>query len=146
MENIAKLFKSVNTLLFTSSSLYGSKMNWNYNGNGKTIVNCDINKIYFLDRITLDNKLSYEDKKMWVYNDKELEFWHYRNNSYEKIFTFYKDNANILLTKEYVCGNDIYMGKLEINEADITFMMEIKSDKKNELIKYRYLKQGEENE
>lgn len=143
MENIAKLFKSVNTLFFTSSSLYGSKMNWNYEGSGKTIVDYDINKIYFLDRITLDNKLSYEDKKMWIYNNKKFEFWHYRNNSYEKIFTFYKDDTNTLITKEYICGNDIYMGKLEINVENIIFMMEIKSDKKNELIKYKYFKQEE---
>ena len=86
MKNLFELLKKTNRLIFTSSSLSRSEMNWNYAGDGRTVVNVEGNKIYFLDRITLDEKLSYEDKKLWVFKEDEVEFWHDRGNSYEKIF------------------------------------------------------------
>lgn len=140
MKRISELFKNVDKLVFTSSSMGNSEMDWNYNGTGKTAVTCENNKIYFLDRITIDEKLSYEDRKMWTFDENTLEFWHFRNNVYEKIFTFSKHEYNMLTAGEYICSDDIYMGKIEISEDNIIFMLEIKSNKKNELIKYNYFK------
>ena len=140
MKEISKLFKNVDKLVFMSSSMGNSEMDWNYNGTGKTKVTCENNKIYFLDRITIDDKLSYEDKKMWVINGDNLEFWHFRNNEYEKIFTFSKWKHNTLMAQEYVCSDDVYMGRVEVEDGNIIFMIEIKSQKKNELIKYKYFK------
>ena len=137
MKDIAKLLKKVNKLVFTSYSMYGSEMNWNYKGNGTTSVTVDENKIFFWDKILLDGYLYYDDKKMWILNGENLEFWHFRNNDYEKIFTFYK-KENILSTNEYICDKDIYMGKAVINEDNVILMLEIKSDKKNEYIEYKY--------
>ena len=140
MKEISKLFKNVDKLVFMSSSLGNSEMDWNYNGTGKTLVSCENNKIFFLDRITIDDRLSYEDKKMWVVSGSELEFWHFRNNEYEKIFTFSKWEPDTLIANEYTCGDDVYMGRVEVNKDDIIFLIEIKSRKKNELIKYKYFK------
>ena len=141
MKEISKLFKNVDKLVFMSSSMGNSEMDWNYSGTGKTSVICEDNKIFFLDRITIDDRLSYEDKKMWILNDNDvLEFWHYRNNEYEKIFTFSKWEPNTLIDGEYICGDDVYMGRVEADNSDIIFIIEIKSKKKNELIKYKYFK------
>ena len=141
MKEISKLFKNVDKLVFMSSSMGNSEMDWNYCGTGKTSVICEDNKIFFLDRITIDDRLSYEDKKMWILNDNDvLEFWHYRNNEYEKIFTFSKWEPNTLIAGEYICGDDVYMGRVEADNSDIIFIIEIKSKKKNELIKYKYFK------
>ncbi|MCP1223935.1 hypothetical protein [Sebaldella sp. S0638] len=140
MKEITKLFKNIDKLVFMSSSMGNSEMDWNYNGTGNTKVTCENDKIFFLDRITIDDRLSYEDKKMWVVNGDELEFWHFRNNEYEKIFTFSKWEHNTLMAKEYLCADDVYMGKVEVDNEDIIFMIEIKSQKKNELIKYKYFK------
>ena len=140
MKEISKLFKNVDKLVFMSSSMGNSEMDWNYNGTGKTSVTCEDGRIFFLDRITIDDRLSYEDKKMWVLNDDVLEFWHFRNNEYEKIFDFSKWEQNTLLAQEYVCGDDVYMGRIEVDNSDIIFIIEIKSRKKNELIKYKYFK------
>jgi hypothetical protein len=140
MKKISKLFENVDKLVFSSSSMGNSQMDWNYNGNGKTAVTCENNKIYFLDRITIDDRLSYEDKKMWVFDQDELEFWHFRNNAYEKIFTFSKWDYNLLMAGEYICSEDVYMGRIEVEDDGIVFMMEIKSSKKNELIKYKYFR------
>ena len=58
MKNLFELLKKTNRLIFTSSSLSRSEMNWNYAGDGRTVVNVEGNKIYFLDRIkkSLNNK------------------------------------------------------------------------------------------
>lgn len=141
MKNLFELLKKTNRLIFTSSSLSGSEMNWNYAGDGRTIVSVDGNRIYFLDRITLDEKLSYEDKKLWVFKEDDVEFWHDRGNSYEKIFTFFKKDEKFF-SKEYECGSDMYMSKLTIQEDDVLFMIQIKSNKKNEVIEYKYYREN----
>ena len=95
MKEISKLFKNVDKLVFMSSSMGNSEMDWNYSGTGKTSVICEDNKIFFLDRI---------------------------------------------IAGEYICGDDVYMGRVEADNSDIIFIIEIKSKKKNELIKYKYFK------
>ena len=72
MKKLFELLKQTNKLIFTSSSLCRSEMNWNYTGEGSTIVSVDNNKIHFLDRITLDNRMSYEDKKLWVFDGEKV--------------------------------------------------------------------------
>ena len=67
MKEISKLFKNVDKLVFMSSSMGNSEMDWNYSGTGKTSVICEDNKIFFLDRITIDDRLSYEDKKNFAF-------------------------------------------------------------------------------
>ena len=45
MKEISKLFKNVDKLVFTSSSMGNSEMDWNYSGTGKTTVTCENKKI-----------------------------------------------------------------------------------------------------
>ena len=139
MKKLFELLKQTNKLIFTSSSLCRSEMNWNYTGEGSTIVSVDNNKIHFLDRITLDNRMSYEDKKLWVFDGEKVEFWHDRGNSYEKIFEF-SNKDEVYYAKEFECGNDTYMSNLTVQENDVLLMIQIKSDKKNEVIEYKYYK------
>ena len=88
---IRKLFGKIKKLNFICISLDNSNMNWNYTGTGKVMIIEEDNKVYFLEEINLDNGLRLNDKKMWKIDDENsrIEFYHYRNNKYEKIFDFF---------------------------------------------------------
>ena len=57
-----------------------------------------------------------------------------------KYLLFPNGSLILLIANEYTCGDDVYMGWVEVTKDDIIFLIEIKSRKKNELIKYKYFK------
>lgn len=135
-----KLFGRIKKLNFISISLDNSNMDWNYTGTGKVMTIEKDDKVYFFEEINLDNGLRLNDKKMWKMDDKALriEFYHYRNNEYEKIFDFFLKNKNYMMGKKYECYPDIYSGKIKIVENGIHFIVKIKGVRKNEEITYHY--------
>ena len=85
---VFKIMKNIKKLYFKAQSLSNSQMDWNYMGSGTVTMTLDYNKLYFLDEILLDNNTRYIDKKMWSFHDSHIEFYHFRNEKYEKIFEF----------------------------------------------------------
>jgi len=138
---LIKIFEKIKEFSFSSRSLENSEMNWNYTGTGKTKIvskiTSDKNEFYFFDRIFIensyvkDNNLILKDRKLWCINGNSIEFYHFRNGVYEKIFKF-------LLKEEYFCNPDIYSGDIQIFDYGISFSITIKGKRKNELIEYIY--------
>lgn len=114
-------------------------MDWNYMGSGTVTMTLDYNKLYFLDEILLDNNTRYIDKKMWYFHDSYIEFYHFRNEKYEKIFEFSVKNNKFILKEKYECQPDVYYGALSILEDKIFFTMNIRGMRKDELLEYIYL-------
>ena len=95
---LIKIFEKIKEFSFSSRSLENSEMNWNYTGTGKTKIvskiTSDKNEFYFFDRIFIensyvkDNNLILKDRKLWCINGNSIEFYHFRNGVYEKIFKF----------------------------------------------------------
>lgn len=137
---IRKLFGKIKKLNFICISLDNSNMNWNYTGTGKVMIIEEDNKVYFLEEINLDNGLRLNDKKMWKIDDENsrIEFYHYRNNKYEKIFDFFLKNKNYIMEKKYECFPDTYSGEIKVAENEIYFIIRIKGQRKNEKITYHY--------
>ena len=86
--------------------------------------------------LLLLNKMDASNQEALI---EKVEFWHDRGNSYEKIFEF-SNKDEVYYAKEFECGNDTYMSKLTVQENDVLLMIQIKSDKKNEVIEYKYYK------
>lgn len=139
--NILKIKK----FKFRSESLENSIMEWNHNGIGKLKIieeNSKNNnkKIYFDEIITLEDGMELKDKKMWEILENKVKFYHYRNENYENIFTFFQLGNKFILDKKYICSPDNYKGNLEIDEINkkIYFTIEIVGKYKNEKIEYIY--------
>ena len=73
-------------------------MDWNYKGIGNTKVVTEIFsdgfKIYYYDEISIENyydedkNFIVKDRKMWNMTGNKLDFYHFRNNRYERILEF----------------------------------------------------------
>jgi hypothetical protein len=113
-------------------------MDWNYMGIGTVELTLDYNKLYFSEEIILDNNAKYIDKKMWYFHDSFIEFYHYRNEKYEKIFEFSIRNNKFVLKEKYECQPDVYYGALSVLEDKIFFTMNIRGMRKDELLEYIY--------
>lgn len=140
IEDIKNHMKKANKFDFYSRSIENSKMDWNHNGNGN-IVDKKIskeNEIYFFEEISLENGMKLNDKKMWKFEENKISFYHYRNNEYEKIFSFIIENERLEMEKEYECKPDFYFGKLRLENGKIYFKIEILGKNKNEKIEYIY--------
>ena len=104
---LIKIFERIKKFSFNSRSLENSDMNWNYSGTGKTRivskVTLDKNEFYFFDSIFIensyvkDNNLILKDRKLWCIDGNSIEFYHFRNGIYEKIFK--KENYEEVLEK-----------------------------------------------
>ena len=136
---VFKIMKNIKKLYFKAQSLSNSQMDWNYMGSGTVTMTLDYNKLYFLDEILLDNNTRYIDKKMWSFHDSHIEFYHFRNEKYEKIFEFSVKNNKFILKEKYECQPDVYYGALSILEDKIFFTMNIRGMRKDELLEYIYL-------
>ena len=136
--SIFKMMKNVKKLYFKSQSLSNSCMDWNYMGIGTVELTLDYNKLYFSEEIILDNNAKYIDKKMWYFHDSFIEFYHYRNEKYEKIFEFSIRNNKFVLKEKYECQQDVYYGALSVLEDKIFFTMNIRGMRKDELLEYIY--------
>ena len=86
---------------------------------------------------------------MWVFYDGKIESWHFRNESYQKIFTFLTDQEKIALEKKYDCEPDFYLGGLTLLEDRLIFTIEIQNSnidihhenhRKKERITYTYIR------
>ena len=123
---LIKIFEKIKKFSFSSRSLENSEMNWNYTETGKTKIvskiTSDKNEFYFFDSI----------------NGNSIEFYHFRNGVYEKIFKFLFFKNKFLLKEEYFCDPDIYSGGIQIFDYGISFSITIKGKRKNELIEYIY--------
>ena len=145
---LIKIFERIKEFSFSSRSLENSEMNWNYTGTGKTKIvskiTSDKNEFYFFDRIFIensydkDNNLILKDRKLWCINGNSIEFYHFRNSVYEKIFKFLFLKNKFVLNEEYFCNPDIYSGDIQIFDYGISFSITIKGKRKNELIEYIY--------
>lgn len=136
--SIFKMMKNVKKFYFKSQSLSNSCMDWNYMGIGTVELTLDYNKLYFSEEIILDNNAKYIDKKMWYFHDSFIEFYHYRNEKYEKIFEFSIRNNKFVLKEKYECQPDVYYGALSVLEDKIFFTMNIRGMRKDELLEYIY--------
>ena len=145
---LIKIFEKINKFSFSSRSLEKSVMNWNYTGAGKTRIvskiTSDKNEFYFFDSIFIensyvkDNNLILKDRKLWCIDGNSIEFYHFWNGVYEKIFKFLFFKNKFLLKEEYFCDPDIYSGGIQIFDYGISFSITIKGKRKNELIEYIY--------
>lgn len=143
-----EILKGMRKFSFKSRSLENSKMDWNYTGTGKTKVITEIFsdecKIYYDDEIFIENSCDksrnfiIKDKKMWCINGNVLEFYHFRNNEYERILEFVFIDDKFVLRESYECGSDIYSGDVQFFDYGFYFSIKIKGKKKDELIEYTY--------
>ena len=148
MKKIIEKFLRLKNFEFESKSLENSQMDWNNKGWGKIVkvmkieeetpINKSI-KIYFDEKIFLENGMELKDRKMWEISNKKIKFYHFRNNIFEKIFEFICDeNEKYVMKKIYECKPDNYFGNLKILENKIIFEIKIVGKRKNEKIKYVY--------
>ncbi len=148
MKKIIEKFLKIEKFYFESKSLENSQMDWDNKGCGKIVkvmkieeetpINESI-KIYFDEKIFLENGMELKDKKMWEILVNKINFYHFRNNNFEKIFEFICDeNEKYVMKKIYECEPDSYFGNLKILENEIIFEIKIVGKRKNEKIKYIY--------
>ena len=138
-----RMLKGTHKFSFKSKSLKNSKMDWNYTGTGKTKVITEISSngcnIYYDDEIFIKNRnFIIKDKKMWYINGNELEFYHFRNNEYERILKFVFVNDKFVLKNSYECDPDIYSGDIQFFDYGFSFSIRIEGKRKDELIEYTY--------
>ena len=133
------LMKNVKKISFKANSLEKSDMGWNYIGKGDVVVTEEYNKLYFFEKIVLDDGTKYTDKKLWNFRENCIEFCRFRNGIYEKIFEFLFHNGEFLMKEEYLCTPDFYYGKINIFCDRIYLVVEIKGEKKDEVLEYTYL-------
>jgi len=112
-----RMLKGTHKFSFKSKSLKNSKMDWNYTGTGKTKVITEISSN--------------------VYGN-ELEFYHFRNNEYERILKFVFVNDKFVLKNSYECDPDIYSGDIQFFDYGFSFSIRIEGKRKDELIEYTY--------
>ena len=148
MKKIIEKFLKIENFYFESKSLENSQMDWDNKGCGKIVkvmkieeetpINESI-KIYFDEKIFLENGMELKDKKMWEILVNKINFYHFINNNFEKIFEFICDeNEKYVMKKIYECEPDSYFGNLKILENEIIFEIKIVGKRKNEKIKYIY--------
>ncbi|MFZ1840333.1 MAG: hypothetical protein WAU19_01290, partial [Leptotrichiaceae bacterium] len=78
-ERIYHVMLSMKKFEFESISLETSDMDWNSKGLGQIKTEVVENKIIFNETIELDDEFGnteLKDKKMWVFYDDKIEFWH----------------------------------------------------------------------
>ena len=151
-ERIYRIMLSMEKFEFESISLETSDMSWNSKGLGQIKTEVIENKIIFNETIELHEEFGdteLKDKKMWVFYEDKIEFWHLRNGSYQKIFTFLTDQEKIVLEKKYDCKPDVYLGGLILLEDRLIFTIEIQNSntdihhenhRKKERITYTYFR------
>ncbi len=133
-----RVFSNIRKLHFKAMSLDGSKMSWNHIGKGSVNVKVDYNKIYFNDEIILESGEKLTDKKLWIFSDDLIEFYHFRSEKYEKIFRYEYIEESFKMTEQYNCSPDIYTSKLEFFQNKIFFVILIVGERKNEKLEYMY--------
>ncbi|WP_123805666.1 hypothetical protein [Neisseria chenwenguii] len=138
LEKIFERLASVQTLAFASQSLSGSKMDWNCTGEGETEVVRAGNLLTFRDRFRLDTGRVCRDEKQWRLFSDGLEFFHYRNQVFERIFTFRECGGGIEAEQPYACMPDDYFGELFSDGTSVTLTIKIVGTRKNEVIRYVY--------
>lgn len=132
---------TVNRLKFDSRSIGKSSMEWNYSGTGDVQVLIDRDEVYFSDSIYLSEEKAPEilnDRKMWKFTDHGIDFYHFRNGSYEKIFQFIFREKRFILSENYICEPDCYSGELSFSDEELYFTLYIVGKRKNEEIRYIY--------
>lgn len=129
---------AVQTLTFASQSLAGSQMAWNCTGAGETEVVREDNLLTFRDRFRLDTGRVCRDEKQWRLLSGSLEFFHYRNRAFERIFTFRERGGIIEAEQPYACMPDDYFGMLRSDSASVGLTIKIVGTRKNEIIRYVY--------
>ena len=142
------VLKGIRKFSFKSRSLENSEMDWNYTGIGDTEVVTEIFsdgfKIYYYDEISIENyydedkNFIVKDRKMWNMTGNKLDFYHFRNNRYERILKFVFIGDVFVLRENYVCDCDIYSGDINFFDYGFSFSIRIKGKRKDELLKYTY--------
>lgn len=141
LEKLFSQFAAVNALTFQSRSQTGSQMNWNMNGTGTVSVRVHDDCVDFDEEIALENGRVCHDKKRWRFSGCRVYFERFRNDVYEQIFEFEYQNGEFLPQQAYWCAPDDYTAQLAIVSEVIVFTIFIRSDKKNECLRYEYVAQ-----
>ncbi len=128
----------VRQLSFRCQSGSGSLMGWNHHGTGSTAVTVRQNDMDFDDSFVLDNQRSCHDKKRWRFVENGVEFHHFREQHYTRIFEFAWQNGQLVALAPYGCPPDHYHGSLLLRDDGIVFTIAIQGARKNEHIEYRY--------
>ena len=96
--DLFRKMQRVRQLFFRCQSGHGSRMDWNHHGSGHTTITVEGNDIYFDDAFVLDNQRPCLDKKRWRFVEYGVEFHHFREQQYSKIFEF------AVKVNDVVCG------------------------------------------
>lgn len=128
----------IRQLAFSSQSGVGSQMGWNHHGAGTTEVSVQHNDIYFDDAFVLDNQRPCRDKKRWRFVADGIEFHHFREQRYTKIFAFMGKDGQFQSLSSYSCPPDNYNGHLLVRSDAIVLTIAIAGARKNEQITYVY--------
>lgn len=134
-----ELMRNIKKIFFRAKSLEGSKMEWNYTGEGDVIVMEGSNRLYFFEEIVLNNEMRYSDRKLWEFKEDFVKFFRFRNGDYEKIFEFLFCDGEFVMKKEYLCSPDLYCGEINVLGDKICLLIRVKGEKKNEVLEYTYL-------
>lgn len=141
MQKLSDIFQKlsrIETLFFESSSLNGSQMGWNCSGRGETSVGKSGMLLTFRDRFRLDNGRICRDDKQWLLEEGGLAFFHYREQRFQRIFTFQEHGGAIICRQPYLCAPDCYFGTLAADSMQTVLTIRIKGTRKNEVIRYVY--------
>ena len=136
--SLIKQFQSITSFEFSAQSSPPSKMSWNRSGSGTTTVTGDDNTVYFDDYVISNQKAL--DKKKWIFTENKLEFWHHQQGDYLHVFDFdlSTETKEFVSVVPHICLDDHYTGILSLTGQTITFSIFIKSQVKNEEIRYVY--------
>ncbi len=156
VQEVYRRLKEIKMFNFISKSGSKSSMKWNYTGIGKLdieekgIIDEVGSEVYFYEKIFLsedDTKLN--DSKMWKFYKNKIEMYRFRNDKFERIFTFsvkdVRNIENIFLISDgaYICQPDKYYGILTVEEWGIRLIIQIKGERKDEEICYKYVMDNE---
>ena len=136
--DLFRKMQRVRQLFFRCQSGHGSRMDWNHHGSGHTTITVEGTDIYFDDAFVLDNQRPCHDKKRWRFVENGVEFHHFREQQYSKIFEFVWQNGQLIALAPYGCPPDTYSGNLLLRDDSIVFTIAIQGTRKDEQIEYVY--------
>lgn len=140
MNQLWQMLTQVRQFEFTAQSQAGSRMNWHQNAQGRVWTHHQNNLIDFQEQFLFENGRTAQDKKRWRRMDNAIELQRHRNDDFEPIFTFLwqPEQQTWQMAQRYWCAPDEYRAELNRLPAAIELTIWIRSEKKNECLRYRY--------
>lgn len=127
---------------FAAQSQTGSQMNWHQRARGRVECICSGHQIDFAEYFDFENGRHAQDRKRWCLDETQqtLSFWRWRNDDFERIFTFHWQPENRAWQPEqiYWCVPDEYRAELFYTAQAVELTIFIVSSKKNERLHYVY--------